>query len=263
MRKYGVKLWSRDFANNSEFALQSVNAVKDGYFDYIELFVPPHTYDDFHKQISNEFKGLKVIIHAPHSIFGVDTGNREMFSQNQEKLKDSQQYADLLGAEIIILHAGFNEGEQYVDESARQFKNFNESRLVVENLPFLCSSVQKILHGTSPLEIKKIMDISGCGFCLDFSHAICASNYYQRDKFEDLRAYQSLNPKMYHMCDGHWGSDIDEHLHYGAGDYPLADLLNDYTNSDTYITMETGHGVPTNINPWIDDITYLKNLSKK
>lgn len=263
MRKYGVKLWSRDFANNSDFALQSVKAVKEGYFDYIELFVPPHTYDDYYKQISNEFTGLKVIIHAPHSVFGFDTGDREMFPKNQEKLKASQQYADLLGAEIIILHAGFNEGERYVEESAYQFKNFNEPRLVVENLPRFCSSTQKILHGTSPLEIKKIMDISGCGFCLDFSHAICASNYYQRDKLEDLRAYQSLKPKMYHMCDGDWRGDVDEHLHYGEGNYPLSELLNNYTNTDTYITMETGHGIPTTIQPWLDDITNLRKLSKK
>ena len=36
MKKFGVKLWSRDYAKNPEFARQSVAAVKDGYFDYIE-----------------------------------------------------------------------------------------------------------------------------------------------------------------------------------------------------------------------------------
>ena len=263
MKKFGVKLWSRDYAKNPEFARQSVAAVKDGYFDYIELFVPPATYDDFHTQIASEFKGVKVIIHAPHSIFGLDTGNPEMFVQNQEKLADSQRYADLLKAEIIILHAGFNEGEQYVAESARQFKAFNEPRLAVENLPYFCSSTQKILHGTSPMEVKQIMEISGCQFCLDFSHAVCAANSYKRDIFADLKAYQALNPVMYHMCDGEWTSDKDEHRHYGDGNYPLAELLNNYTNPDTFITMETGHGVPTTTQPWLDDITYLRALLKK
>lgn len=263
MKKFGVKLWSRDYAKNPEFARQSVAAVKDGYFDYIELFVPPATYDDFHTQIASEFKGLKVIIHAPHSVFGLDTGNPEMFAQNQDKLKSAQQYADLLKAEIIILHAGFNAGEQYVTESARQFKAFNEPRLAVENLPYLCTSTGKYLHGTSPAEIKQIMETSGCQFCLDFSHAICAANSYKRDKITDLKAYQALNPVMYHMCDGEWTSDKDEHRHYGEGNYPLAELLNNYTNPDTFITMETGYGIPTAIQPWIDDITYLKSLLKK
>lgn len=263
MRKFGVKLWSKDFAKNPTFATQSVQAVKDGYFDYIELFVPPATYDDFHERIANEFRGLKVIIHAPHSAFDMDTGNPEMFAQNREKLKASQQYADLLGAEIIILHAGFNEGEQYVEESARQFRAFKEPRLAVENLPYFCSTTQKFLHGTSPKEVRQIMEISGCHFCLDFSHALCAANSYNRDKFEDLRAYQALNPVMYHMCDGDWESDNDEHRHYGEGNYPLSELLNEYTNPNTFITMETGHGVPTSIQPWIKDITYLRALLKK
>ena len=186
-----------------------------------------------------------------------------MFVQNQEKLADSQRYADLLGAEIIILHAGFNEGEQYVIESAHQFKAFKEPRLAVENLPYFCSSTQKILHGTSPMEVKQIMEISGCQFCLDFSHAVCAANSYKRDIFADLKAYQALNPVMYHMCDGEWTSDKDEHRHYGDGNYPLAELLNNYTNPDTFITMETGYGVPTAIQPWLDDITYLRALLKK
>ena len=262
MRKFGVKLWSGDFAKNPQFAKQSVQAVKKRYFDYIELFVPPHTYEDFHQQIAEEFKELKIIIHAPHSVFGVDTGNPEMFAQNQDKLKAAQQYADLLKAEIIILHAGFNAGEQYVAESARQFKAFNEPRLAVENLPYLCTSTGKYLHGTSPAEIKQIMETSGCRFCLDFSHAICAANSYKRDKITDLKAYQALHPVMYHMCDDDWNGIRDDHLHYREGNYPLADLLNNYTSEDTFITMETGHGVPIDIQPWLEDIKYLKSLLK-
>lgn len=263
MKKFGVKLWSRDFAKNPEFARQSVAAVKEGYFDYIELFAVQHTYEEYHQKIAAEFKGIKTIIHAPHAALGMDVGNSEMFTQNQDKLADSQKYADLLGAEIIILHAGLNEGEQYVEESARQFKAFHEPRLTVENLPLLCTATGKHSHGTSPAQIRQIMEASGCQFCLDFSHAICAANSYNRDKFEDLKAYQALNPVMYHMCDDNWNGIRDDHLHYGEGNYPLAELLNNYTNPDTFITMETGYGIPTAIQPWIDDITYLKSLLKK
>ena len=34
MKKFGVKLWSRDFAKNPEFANQSVAAVKEGKDSY-------------------------------------------------------------------------------------------------------------------------------------------------------------------------------------------------------------------------------------
>lgn len=263
MRKFGVKLWSRDFVKNPEFAAQSVAAVKDGHFEYIELFVLPETYDDFYQKIQAEFKGIDVIIHAPHSVFGLDTGDASRFEKNLADLKASRQYADLLGADIIILHPGFNEEEKYLEESIRQFRLIGDKRIAVENLPTYCSSTGKTLHGTSPAQIKRIIAESSCQFCLDFSHAVCAANACGRDVVGDLTAYQQLNPVMYHLCDGNWHGDCDEHRHYGEGDYPLAKLLNDYTAPETFITMETGHGIPSDIKPWIDDIAYLKNLLKK
>ena len=263
MRKFGVKLWSRDFAKNPAFARQSVAKVKEGFFDYIELFVPPHTYDDFYVQVAEEFKGVETIIHAPHAVFGMDTGDKSRYVQNCHDLRASQQYADLLKSEIIILHPGFNEGEEYLAETIRQFQKINDKRLAVENLPSYCSSTRRRLHGTSPAQVERIIKEAGCQFCLDFSHAICAANAYGRDVWADLKAYQALNPVMYHMCDGDFASDKDEHRHYGEGNYPLADLLNKYTKEDTFITMETGHGIPTDIQPWLEDITYLKSLLKK
>lgn len=262
MRKFGVKLWSRDFVKNPEFARQSVASVKDGHFDYIELFAIPNTYDDLHSLVKDNLQNLPVIIHAPHSVFGVDTGNPERFEQNVKDLEASFRYADLLKAEIIILHPGFNEDERCLNESARQFQKLNDGRLAVENMPSFCTSTGRVLHGSSPEQVARIMKASGCNLCLDFSHAICAANHFGRDKYADLKAYQALKPVMYHLCDGDWSSDKDEHRHYGEGDYPLAKLLNDYTNADTFITMETGHGVPTDISPWIADIDYLKALRR-
>jgi len=263
MRNFGVKLWSKDFIKNLEFTDQSIRAVKDGYFDYVELFVLPDSYNDLHSIIQSQLKDIKVIIHAPHSSFGMDTGDKNRFIQNSLDLKASQQFADILQSEIIILHPGFNEEETYVNESIRQFRLFNDSRIAVENMPSYCSSTNRSLHGSSPQQIKRFINEVGCKFCLDFSHAICASNAYQRDKFSDLQEYQALNPCMYHMCDGDWEGDEDKHLHYGQGNYPLVALLNNYTNSNTFITMETGTSLPTIIQPWIDDIKYLKSCLVK
>jgi len=260
MKKFGIKLWSKDFIKNKDFATQSINAVKDGYFDYVELFALPNSYDNLHNIVKSEMKNIQTIIHAPHSCFDLDTGNSELLRQNQEKLKSSQQFADLLNANIIILHPGFYEEEKFLEESIRQFKIFNDNRIAVENMPSYCSSTNKPLHGSSPTQISRFITETNCKFCLDFSHAICAANGYKRDIFNDLHEYQKLNPCMYHMCDGNWDSDNDEHLHYGQGNYPLDTLINDYTNDDTHITMETGSGLPSSIAPWIDDIKYIKAI---
>lgn len=260
MRQFGLKLWSEDFSANPSFTTLSVDAVREGKFDYIELFALPDTYEENHQLIARLLKGIKVIIHAPHSRQGVDTGNRKLFEQNCKKIKDAQLFADLLSSDIIILHPGFYEEKEYIEESIRQFSQIKDSRLTVENLPLLCTSTGNFLHGTSPAQIKQFIEECGCRFCFDFSHAICAANSYKRDVWADLDAYQALYPVMYHMCDGIWANDKDEHLHYGMGNYPLKKLINSYTHQDAFITMETGKGLPTSLQPWLDDANYLRSL---
>lgn len=262
MRKFGIKLWSNDFVKNPNFVRQCVKSVKDGYFEYIELFVLPNTYEDIHAKIKNELKDISVVIHAPHSGQGFDTGNRERFAQNCSDLKASQQYADLLNSNIIILHPGFEDSDDCLNESIRQFKMFNDARIAVENMPYLCSSTNRILHGTSPAQIRKFVEEVKCQFCFDMSHAICSSNSYKRDIFADLAEYKSLNPVVYHFCDGHFASHNDEHLHCREGDYDLSLLLNKYIDEHAFVTMETGKGLPTSIQPWLEDIVYIKSLEK-
>ncbi len=262
MKNFGLKLWSNDFIKNKAFADDCVELLKDGVFDYIELFALPNSFAATKSVIKEKLSGHKVIIHAPHSGFGVDTGDKSRFLQNCQDIKSSQEFADLLNSDIIILHSGGNSGEQYLAETIHQFNRINDSRIAVENLPAYCSSTQIILHGTSPAEIKRIIAETGCKFCLDFSHAICASNSFNRDVWADLEAYKNLNPCMYHICDGDISSTEDKHLHFGTGNYDLSRIVNDYISADSYTSMETGFGIPTSITPWVDDIAYLRGLVK-
>lgn len=262
MKKFGVKLWSKDFVKNLEFAKECIANLEKGLFDYVELFALPNSFQETKEFVKEHLQGKKVVIHAPHSVFGLDTGNPERLEQNLADLKSSQEFADMLDAKIIILHTGYNEGEKFVDESVRQFKRINDSRIAVENLPSYCTATGKLLHGTSPLEIKKVIDGSGCQFCFDFAHAICAANAYGRDIWKDLSGYAALNPAMYHLSDGHFDSDKDEHLHYGEGDYDLKRLVKEFTSENAIITMETGYGVPTGAEPWVKDINYIRTLIK-
>ena len=262
MKKFGVKLWSKDFVKNPDFVKDCVKTVNDGLFDYVELFALPNSFDDTKDVIKSHLSGINVVIHAPHSLFGLDTGDKTRFSQNIKDLDSSQKFADMLNSEIIILHSGLNQGDEYLAETIRQFNIINDPRIAVENLPSYCSSTSKLLHGTSPAEIKKIISETGCKFCLDFSHAICAANAFDRDVLTDLAQYASLNPDMYHLCDGDITSDKDEHRHFGLGNYDLRKIVRDYTSDDAIITMETGYGIPTSSTPWIDDISYIRNIIK-
>ena len=116
------------------------------------------------------------------------------------------------------------------------------------------------LHGNTPAEIQRIITETGCKFCLDFSHAVCAANSTNADVRQTLNAFAALNPSMYHLCDGNINGTDDEHLHYGEGNYDLKRLLTEYVEPNALVTMETGHEIPQNITPWLEDLRFLQNL---
>lgn len=260
MKKLGIKIWTRDVVKNRDFFNQAVKAAKDGTFEYIELFVFPNSYKETEAVIANEMKGCPVIIHNSHSAYGFDVGDKTALANNLRDVQDSQKFADMLGAEIIIVHAGCGDKPENLDETIRQFKIFNDERIAIENMPYLCNVSRKLLNGTFPEQIAAVQKAVGCKFCLDFSHAQCAANYYQRDFEETIRAFQALKPDMYHLCDGFRDEIYDKHLHFGEGNYDLAYLVNEIIAPDSYVTMETGYTPPVNIGPWVEDRNYFHRL---
>lgn len=260
MRQFGLKLWSKDFIKNKEFVKDAEKALKDGKFDYLELFALPSTFEDTKNLVKAGFSGVKTVIHAPHALQQLNISDSAELENNRIRLKDSQLFADMLDANIIILHPGMQRGEKYLEESIRQFKILNDKRLTVENLPGYCSQTKRDLHGIEPAEIKRIIAETGVKFCLDFSHAICGANTYKRNVYEVLTEFKALSPAMYHLCDGDINSTNDSHLHYGEGNYDLRCLVNEFTTENAIITMETGHGIPTDVKPWLEDIAYIRKI---
>lgn len=259
MQNFGLKVYSIDFIKNIEFVKEAEKALKEGKFGYMELFALPDSFDKTYQK-AEIFKGIKTVIHAPHARYDLNPSAPELFKENQHKLKDSQQFADMFDADIIILHPGFGHDEAGFDENIRQFRAFNEQRLAVENLPLICSATNHELQGVTPDEIKRFQKEVGCKFCLDFSHAVCGANSLKRNVYEVLDAFKKLKPDMYHLCDGFIEETSDKHLHYGQGNYDLRRLVLDYTSENALITMETGHDVPSSVQPWLDDLAYIQRL---
>lgn len=259
MRKYGVKLWSTNILSTPDLIKDITKALKEGVFDFVELFAVPESYDKTSKALYNEFKSEKITIHAAHSSFGFDTGDKNKLKQNLKQFAEAQKFADLFNSEIIVTHGGMGNEKENIEETIRQFNLINDKRIAIENLPSYCSDTKVPLHGIRPDEIKFIKDEVGCMFCFDFSHAICAANSLKMDIFPKLEQYFDLNPSVYHVCDGNFNNDFDAHLHLGKGNYPLKALIDNYTSNNAMLTMETG-GIPTSINPWVNDVNYLRNL---
>ena len=212
--------------------------------------------EDFIK-IKEQTQGVEVRIHASQKDF--NPGNKELERQNRNIVAFAQRVADIFASETIIVHAGLGHGKQYVEETARQFKLFNDKRVIVENLPYFDNNGDH-LHGYNAEEIRYIMQESGCGFCFDFSHAICSAISLKQDIDTYLKDFFTLNPTVYHVCYGDLSSTKDLHLHFGAGNYPLNHLITDFTDENAHITIETGKGNEKHRNTRVKDYNFLKAI---
>ena len=261
MRKFGFKIFSTNLYTApllikecSEYALAKENL-------FIELMIVPSSTKEDYLKIKQQLGNVEVRLHAPHNTMGFDAANKKLYQQNKKIIELSQNVADMFRAKTIVVHAGCGHGKQFVEETARQFKLFNDKRIVVENLPQFASNGEA-LHGNTPQEISYIMSETGCGFCFDFSHAICAALSMGIDIEEQLKGFYALKPSVYHMCDGDMTKAEDLHWHFGKGNYLLKHFLNDYTSGDAYITMETGEGIIQHNDLWVKDYNYLCSLIK-
>ena len=260
MRKFGFKFFSTNFQAAPEVIAEAVEFIASKSDMFMEISIVSSTTDEELKQIIKQIGNTEVRVHAPYN--GFDTGNRELEQQNKKILQTAQKAADIFKARAIVVHPGYGHGQKYLEETARQFRLFHDERIVVENLPYYDNNGDD-LHGATAEEIAYIMNEGECGFCFDFSHAICAALSLNINIEDQLKSFYALNPTVYHMCDGNLNIAQDEHRHFGSGNYLLKHYLNDYTDKNAYITMETGEGFEQYNDLRIKDYQYLKSVQNK
>ena len=261
MRYFGFKLFSTNLYNAPDLVQECADFARSQEDMFIELMVvSSSTSEDFQK-LKNILSGLEVRIHAAHLGENLNVADKSLEQHNLALIGKAQQAADVFNSSTIIVHAGYGEDDKALDEISRQFKLFNDKRVIVENQQCFTSKGIRC-QGDTAKAIKYIMDASGCRFCMDFSHAICAAVHLKIDVEKQLQSFFDLKPAVYHICDGNLKSSHDMHEHLGNGNYPLAHFLNDYTDENAYITMETGHGVLEHNDLWVKDYQYLKSLLK-
>ena len=262
MRKYSFKLFSSNISTNPKLVEDGMKYASE-HADrmFIELMVLPETSKDDLQGFKSLSDNVEIRLHAPHHLMNFDVANKNLENNNRKIFERVQYAADLLNAKTMVVHAGCGQGIEARKESVRQFKLFDDKRIVVENLPVVAEEGLK-LSGNVPEEIEFIKENCGCGFCFDFSHALCAANSLGLDLEKQLAGFFALEPDVYHICDGFMDEVDDKHLHFADGNYPLKHFLCDYTDNDAYITMETGRGIPVSIKPWIDDFNFMLNIEK-
>lgn len=247
--RLGLKLGTR----NINYTEDIFSYYGDGYFQYIELFVIPGSFDDtvgYWKRFS-----MPVIIHAPHSFAGMNISLPQEREGNKKKLQEVFKFADALKSEYIIFHSGVN-GD--IRETIGQLRPFADSRCLIENKPVMGMNGERCL-GAEPKDVSHIMSELGAGFCLDFGHAICAAHTLKREPLEFIKEFFAFNPSVYHLTDGDFESERDMHLHYGDGTFPLKVLL-EMIPEGAMVTNEARHDSDTALDDFKKDFFYVKNI---
>jgi endonuclease IV len=247
--QFGLKLASI----NINYTKGIFSFFQANYFQYIELFVIPGSYNDtigYWKQFP-----IPIVIHAPHSLAGMNLSLVEERDNNKKKMQETFKFADMLKSEAIIFHSCVN-GE--IAETINQLRPFVDSRCLIENKPIKGMNDEKCLGATLE-EIKYILNELQIEFCLDFGHAICAANTLKIEPLESIKEFLTLNPYMYHLTDGDYKSEYDEHFHYGKGTFPVKELLEMIPYS-AKITNEAKHDSDSKLDDFRDDFFYVKNI---
>ena len=258
MYAVGLKLWS---TNTGPLADAARRLFAESVCSYVELFVVPGSMDRLPAWESlRRGCGLQFVIHNAHSAQGFNLAKAECAARNREIYDETRRYADALGAGRIIFHGG-TDGE--IGETVRQLKSLGERRALIENKPFvpLPNPVgAKICRGATAAELERVVGETGCGFCLDIGHAVCAANSQGLEPYAYVAELnERLRPAMFHLSDVvDMSSPYDAHPHLGTGRLDLCRLCREVFSPTAAISIETVRDSMTDLEDFRRDAAYLR-----
>lgn len=254
MYKLGLKLWS---TNNDSYLKEARKLFKNKTYDYIELYVVPNSSDKLKDWMALD---IPFIIHCPHFAHGFNLAKKEKKDTNKKIYNEVKTFADNLNAKYIIFHGGID-GD--IKETAKQLRDFNEPRALIENKPYRALPNKmngEFCRGYSKEEISLVKNTTGCGFCLDIGHAICAANSEGTEPYGYIKDFLGLEPDMFHLTDNtDILSEYDSHPHLGHGQLDL-NKISAILPDDALITLETVKNSKENLDDFIGDVKCIRNL---
>ena len=255
MYRIGLKLWS---INTKNYLKEAERLYNEGIYDYIELYIVPDSMNTL-----TEWSNLHIpfIIHNAHFAHGFNLAKKEQQASNRKIFTQTRRFADELKAEYIIFHGGID-GEP--EQTAKQLAELNEPRALLENKPFIALPNRmggNFCRGASYDELKAILEYVGCGFCLDFGHAVCAAVSQNLEPYEFIHKLMSFSPVMFHLSDVmDMTSPYDAHPHLGTGKLDFCKLKSEILPPRAVISVETDKDLPSRLDDFVHDVEFLRHV---
>lgn len=125
--------------------------------------------------------GIKLSIHAPYWI-NLNSPEKDKIDKSKERILKSLEAGTLLGVHRVIFHPGYY-GDMGKEETYENIKKaiieIQEEAEKREYTPKLApETTGKVNVFGSVDEIKKLVDETGCSFCIDFAHILAREKNY-------------------------------------------------------------------------------------
>ncbi len=258
MNQIGLKLWS----TNENYIHEALALYVQGYFNYIELYVVPRSYQkyiDLWRELK-EKHNIPFIIHAPHFAHEFNLAKREYLNNNVIMYKETKCFADTLNVNFVIFHGGVD-GD--IKETAHQLKSLDEPRSLIENKPYkaLTNSIgANICRGYNIEEVRYVLTNTKCGFCFDIGHAICSANSQKKEFYAYIDEFMKLKPLMFHLSDSDdSASEFDSHVHLGRGNLDIGRIV-DKIPDNAMVTIETNKNLGMTLDDFCADVNSIRCL---
>ena len=143
-----------------------------------------------------------------------DRPPQEIKKHIEQAMNQTLEAADVLGAETIIIHAGWYERPE---DALPPWKSSPGSwtAILTPGSPSKTSppsSGGRPMLGTTAEELTTLADGKITRFCLDFVHLYCAANYRKIPYPQALKPFQALTIRHFHLSNSTDGSIGDRHL---------------------------------------------------
>ncbi len=173
------------------------------FADFVEILPIPGNPVGVFSKIKKKYR-----IHCPHDQFGFNPSDIKNDGKNIELINLSINAADILKADLIVVHAGFNTKKLNIRNPKKRAMDFLmehfDKRMCVENL--LPVDGEMVWVGYEPEEIAEFKDL-GFKICLDFGHAIDTATRLEKNKKEFINEFLMLKPDYFHLSGTQNGFD--------------------------------------------------------
>ena len=109
---------------------------------------------------------------------------------------------------------------------------------------------------------QRIIDGTGCGFCLDIGHAVCSANSQGLEPYafaSDLA--RRFRPAMFHLSDVTDMTSVhDAHPHLGTGELDIPRICREIFPANAKVSIETVRDSMTDLEDFRRDVDYLGGL---